>query len=187
MIDLGERDHEQTESRTVAHGRPVDRRKMAARLVAALVAGLVLGAVGANELRDSRDERGRAARVALVAFPASPDGGMGSSSPDTLHLNAKLAVVNAGPAPVTIRAAEGQRPGVLVRDTGRSRLVRPGGTGWIDVELVLQCSAAFASEPVSIRFSVETEDGQVREARYPITLVGSAWQHPVTVTCQRLR
>ncbi|MFU8854950.1 hypothetical protein ACNAW0_28870 [Micromonospora sp. SL1-18] len=187
VIDLDEHDHRPAESGGTTPDRLVIRRKMNVRLVAAFVVGAVLGGVGVSELRDSRDERERNASVSLVAFPAySGSGGSGSDGPGVIQMDGQLAVINAGPAPITVGAAVGQRPGIQVRDTGQSRLLRPGGTGWIDVQLRIECSTAFESEPLSIRFSVETADRQVREVSYPVAVKGSAWHQGAEMPCSFL-
>lgn len=155
------------------------------RLVAALVVGVVLGGVGVNELRNSREERERNAAVSLVAFPASISSG-GSDVTGVLEMDGQLAVINAGPAPITVHAATGERSGIRVRDTGQSPLLRPGGTGWINIKLRIECATAFVSEPLSIRFSVETADGQAREVSYPVAVVGSLWHSGVEQPCAHL-
>lgn len=186
VIDLDERVHQSAASAGATPDRRMVRRKMNARLVAAFVIGIVLGGVGVSELRDSREERERNASVSVVAFPASVGGG-GSDVKGVFQVDGQLAVVNAGPAPITVRAATGQGPGVLVRDAGRSRLLRPGGTGWIGVNVRLECSVAFGSEPLSMRFSVETADRQIREVSYPVAVVGSVWHRAAEKPCEHLR
>lgn len=185
VIDLDSHNHQPAKPDGAAPGRLPSRGKLKVRLVAAFVVGMVLGGIGVSELRDSRDERERNAAISLVAFPASVSSG-GSDTTGILEMDAELAVINAGPTPVTVRAATGQRSGILVRDTGQSRLLRPGGTGWINVELRLECSTAFGSEPLSMRFSVETTDRQVREVNYPIAVVGSDWHRSAEQPCARL-
>ncbi|MEU7590197.1 hypothetical protein AB0A95_28380 [Micromonospora sp. NPDC049230] len=151
------------------------------RLVAAFAVGIVLGGAGVGVLRSSREERQRNAAVSLVAFPAS-SGSLGADT-DVVQMDGQLAVINAGPAPITVKSATGQRPGVQVQDTGQSRLVRPGGTTWISVKLRIECALAFESEPLSIRFSVETADRQVREVSYPVAVAGSAWHQGAERPC----
>ncbi|MEV2242203.1 hypothetical protein [Micromonospora sp. NPDC049891] len=185
-IDLDEHNRQPTTAGSGAPDRLLARRKMAVRLVAAFVAGGVLGGFGVNELRDSREERERIASVALVAVPVSIAGG-GSDVPGVLQMDGQLAVTNAGQAPITIRSATGQGPGALVRDTGSSRSLRPGDTGLIDVELRLECATAFESDLLSMRFSVETGDRQVREIDYPVALAGSAWQARTEQPCAHIR
>lgn len=184
-IELDERDRRPAVVGGVAGDRLLSARKVSVRLVAAFVVGVVLGGLGVNGLRDSREDRERNSSVALVALPASVSGG-GSDVPGVLRLDGQLAVINAGPAPITVRGAAGQGPGVLVRDTGRSRLLRPGGTGWIDVNLRLECASAFGNEPLSMRFSVETGDRHMREVRYPVALRGSVWHFRAEPSCVRL-
>ncbi|WP_144420342.1 hypothetical protein [Micromonospora haikouensis] len=186
VIDLDEGDRESTEAGGVTPDRSLVRRRNV-RLVAALLAGVVLGGVGVNELRDARDERQHSAAVSLLAFPASGGGGGGSGVEGVLQMDALLAVVNAGPAPVTLRVVAGQGPGVGLRDAGQSRLLRPGGVGWIEVELRLECANAFGSEPLVVRFSVETADRRAREATYPVAVTGSVWHRGAEVPCEHLR
>ncbi|MFD2767076.1 hypothetical protein [Micromonospora eburnea] len=183
VIDLDELDSQPADG--TAPGRLTTRRKMNLGLVAAFVVGVVLGGVGVNELRDSRQERERNAAVSLVAFPASISGG-GSNAIGVLEMNGQLAVINAGPAPVTVRAATGQRPGLRLHDTGQSRLLRPAGTVWIDVRLSIECASAFSTEPLSIRFSVETADGQATEVSYPVAVAGSRWQDGAELPCAQI-
>ncbi|MEU8083825.1 hypothetical protein AB0B57_09430 [Micromonospora sp. NPDC049101] len=181
VIDLVENDPQPA--------RPAASRTWNMRLVAAFAVGIVLGGAGIGVLRSSREERQRNATVSLVAFPVS-SGSLGADT-DVVQMDGQLAVINAGPAPITVKSATGQRPGVQVQDTGQSRLVRPGGTTWISVRLRIECALAFGSEPLSIRFSVETADRQVREVSYPVAVAGSAWhqgaERPCTVLAELAR
>ena len=182
VIDLDKHDHERAVSSTT-HGHVATRQKMILRLVAAFIAGVVLGGVGVGQLRDSREQRERAAVVALVALPESVNLG-GSSIEGSVELNGQLLLINAGPAPITVHAVHAERPGVLIRNTGQPRLLRPGGTGQILVELQFECSIAFQPEPLSVRFSVETDNKQVSEVRYPVALVGSSWERDAMSMCE---
>ncbi|MEU8023467.1 hypothetical protein AB0B88_14745 [Micromonospora haikouensis] len=185
VIDLDEGGREPAETASVVpDGHPSGRRRKA-QLVAALLAGVVLGGVGVDELRDARNERQRNSAVSLVAFPAGGGGGA-SDVAGVLQMDALLAVVNAGPAPITLRAVTGQGPGVVLRDTGQSRLVRPGGVGWIDVKLRLECATAFGSEPLPVRLSVETADRRTREVTYPVAVRDSVWHRGAEVPCEHL-
>ncbi|MGW5579612.1 hypothetical protein [Micromonospora chokoriensis] len=184
VIDLDEHDCQPALSGQTAAARLVTRRKRILRLVAAIVIGATLGGIAVGELRDLREERERNASVSLVAFPASAGGG-GSDATGVVQIDGQLAVINAGPTPITVRSASGQRPGVQVHDTGQSRLLRPGGTGWISVKLRMECALAFGSEPLSIRLSVETADRQVREVNYPVAVAvaGSVWHYAAERPC----
>lgn len=173
VINLDERDREPAGTRESRRPHPVEPKAIL-RLVAAFVVGVVLGGMGVAELQDSREQRAQAATVTLVAIAGSSGSG-GVSSPGLVQLDGQLTMINAGPAPVTVRATRAQRPGVLVRDTGQSRSLRPGGTGGIDVRLQFQCSIAFTREPLSMQFSVETADEQIQDFSYPVALLGSAW------------
>ncbi|MGC4764997.1 hypothetical protein ACLQ20_19280 [Micromonospora sp. DT46] len=157
-----------------AGARP--RRKGAAYLIVALVVGMALGSVGGAEVRSSREERTKASVVTLVALPGSSNNWRGSNGVETVRLDAQLVLVNAGPAPITVQVEEARRPGVLLRGTGQSRLVRPGGMGWIDVEVTLKCATAFTSEPLHVSFSVQTVDHRIRRTSYPLALQGGPWQ-----------
>ncbi len=179
FIDLDERPAAGSVS---AAARPATRQRTVLRLVAAFVAGVVLGGIGVTELRDSRELRERLAAVSVVAFPASVYGGT-SDGNGTLKLNGQLTVINAGSVPVTIRTATGQGTGVQVRDTGSSPLLRPGGTGSINIEVQLDCATAFGVEPLSMRFSVETDDEMVAEASSPIAVRGSIWHSHSALWC----
>ncbi|SCG59368.1 hypothetical protein [Micromonospora inositola] len=183
MIDLDERNHQPAESGTITSDRLMARRKMTLRLVAAFVVGVVLGGFGVSELRDSRDQRERNALVALVALPQSADFG-GSSAQGSVQLSGQLMLINAGPAPITVRRVQAERPDVVVRSTGQPRLLPPGGTGQLLVELRFECSIAFQPEPLSLRLSVETDDKQVREVTYPVALVGSDWERDAQSMCE---
>ncbi|PZG12578.1 hypothetical protein C1I95_25455 [Micromonospora craterilacus] len=169
-----------------AAARSAIRRKTVLRLVAAFVAGVVLGGVGVSQLRDSREQRERLAAVSLVAFPDSVRDGTANGN-GVLKLNGQLTVINAGPVPVTIRAASGHGTGVQVRDTGRSPVLRPGGTGSIDIEVHLDCATAFGDEPLSMRFSVETDDEMITEVSYPIATRGSIWHSHSRLWCADTR
>ncbi|MEU8389922.1 hypothetical protein [Micromonospora sp. NPDC048842] len=183
VIDLDEHGPEPAERSGSTHGSVANRRKILLSLVAAFAIGVVLGGIGVGELRDSRAQRERSTVVSLVALPESGFSG-GFNSRGTVLLNGQLTLINTGPAPITIRAVQAERPGVQVRSMGQARQVRPGGTGQIPVELQLECAKAFELEPLSVRFSVETEDKRLREARYPVALVGSAWHEDAQSLCE---
>ncbi|MBG6099924.1 hypothetical protein IW249_000338 [Micromonospora vinacea] len=183
LIDLDEHGHEPVERSGITQRNVANSRKTLLQLVAAFVIGVVLGGIGVGELRDSRAQRERSTVVALVALPESGYSG-GSNSRGTVRLNGQLTMINTGPAPITIRAVHAERLGVQVRAIGQARQVRPGGIGQILVDLQLDCSTAFQPEPLSMRFSVETEDKRLREVRYPVALVGSAWQEDALLMCE---
>ncbi|WP_405112088.1 hypothetical protein OG559_02930 [Micromonospora sp. NBC_01405] len=150
-------------------------RKGAAYVVVALVIGIALGGFGGAKVWNSSEERTRARTVALVALPGSSSS-WGSNGVGTARLDAQLVLINTGPASITVQVEGARRPGVLVRGTGQSRVLRPGGTGWIDVEVTLECVTAFTSEPLPVSFSVQTTDHRVRQTSYPIALQGGPWQ-----------
>ncbi|WP_410815532.1 hypothetical protein [Micromonospora sp. 050-3] len=183
VIDLDEPAHEPDERGGTTQRNVANRRSVLLQLVVAFVIGVVLGGIGVGELRDSRAQRERSSVVALVALPESGYSG-GSNSRGTVRLNGQLTLINTGPAPITIRAIQAEGPGAQVRGMGQARLIRPGGTGQILVDLTLECSTAFQPEPLSVRFSVETEDKRLREVRYPVALVGSAWQEDALGMCE---
>ncbi|GIJ34730.1 hypothetical protein ACIBQ2_08040 [Micromonospora sediminimaris] len=184
VIDLDEHNQRSTTTGSVVSDGLLTRRKMSVGLVAAFVAGGVLGGLGVSELRDAREERERRASVALVAVPVSI-AGESSDVSGVLQMDGQLAVTNAGQAPVTVRTAAGQGPGAQVRDTGASQVLGPGDTGLIDVELRFECATAFESSILPMRFSVETDDRQVREIDYPVALVGSVWHARAEQPCAR--
>lgn len=181
MIDLDDENHQPAESNTAASGRLTMRRKMALRLVAAFVVGVVLGGLGVSELRDSREQRERNSVVALVAVPQSASGGLFSQG--WVQLNGQLMLINTGPAPITVRGVTAERRGVMIHSIEDSRLLRPGGTGQVMVELRLDCSRSFQPEPLSLRLSVQTGDEHVREVSYPVVLQGNDWQREALGEC----
>lgn len=183
MIDLGDQNRQPVESGTATSDRLMARRKMTLRLVAAFVVGVVLGGFSVSQLRDSRDQRERNAVVALVALPRSANLGC-SSSQGSVQLSGLLMVINAGPAPITVRGVTAERRGVVIHSIEHSRLLPPGGTGQVMVELRFERSIAFQSDPLSLRLSVETEDEQVREVTYPVALFGSDWQRDALGMCE---
>ncbi|WP_146017411.1 hypothetical protein [Verrucosispora sp. ts21] len=185
FIDLGDHDHQSLSSGRPAPDRVTGRRKMGVRLVAAFVVGMVLGGVAVNQLRDSREERERNSSISLVAFVASGGSG-GGDARGIYQMAGQLTVINAGPAPITVRATSGQLPGIRVRGAGQSPLLRPGGTAWIEVEVRIDCSIPFGSEPLSTRFTVEAADGRVREVSHPVAVIGSAWHREVEQPCAHL-
>ncbi|MER7894276.1 hypothetical protein ABTX15_31160 [Micromonospora sp. NPDC094482] len=184
MIDLDEHNHQP--SGTTAHDRLVVRQKMTLWLVAAFVVGIVLGGFGVSQLLDSRDQRERNAMVALVAFPQSASLGS-SASEGSVQLSGYLALANAGPAPITVRGVHAERPGVVIRTIGHPRLLPPGSTGQLAVELRFECSVArIQREPLPLGLSVETDDEQGREVSYPVALVGSDWERDALSSCARI-
>ncbi|WP_433283051.1 hypothetical protein [Micromonospora sp. CA-244673] len=177
MIDLDEQHHQPAQS-----GSTTADRLLTVRLVAAFVVGAVLGGLAVGEWRDSRAERERNAVVALVALPVSANLG-GSSAQGSVELSGQLTLINTGPAPVTVRQVHAERPGVVVRSTGEGPMLPPGGARQLLVELNFECAIAFQPEPLSIRFSVESGDKQVREIGYPVALVGSDWERDARSMC----
>ncbi|MGW5012617.1 hypothetical protein ACWEOR_10965 [Micromonospora chalcea] len=182
MIDL---DEDSRQPAVDSPDRLMRSSRMGVRLVAVFLVGAVLGGVGVNELRDSQEERERATSVSLVAIPVSAGSG-GGDVKGVFQMDGQLAVINTGPAPITVVAVAGERPGVLVRGTGKSVLLRPGGTGWVEVKLNLECATAFGSEPLSMRLSVETADRQAREVTYPVAVAGSVWHLGAERPCEHL-
>ncbi|MBM7085507.1 hypothetical protein [Micromonospora humidisoli] len=182
VIDLDAHRHESA-GPTTGPARHTVRPRIILGLVAAFAAGAVLGGWGVDRAQEARARQERDAAVALVAIPAGTEGG-GTNSDGRARIEGSLAVVNAGPALVTVRSVRAESPTVLVRDLGRTWLIRPGGTGWIGVVVLFQCGEAPAAEPLPVRFSVQTADGQVREARYPVAIVGSTWLDVLSTMCE---
>ncbi|MEU7613140.1 hypothetical protein [Micromonospora sp. NPDC049204] len=182
MIDLDDRDRQPA---AYDPDRLMPRSKVVVWLAAVFLVGALLGGVGVNELRASQAERERAASVSLVALPASAGGG-GLDVEGVLRLEGQLAVINTGPAPITVVAVTGQRPGAEVHGTGGSVVLRPGGTGWVEVKLRFECATAFGSEPLSVRLSVEAADRQAREVTYSVALAGSVWHLNAERPCEYL-
>ncbi|MFG2167905.1 hypothetical protein [Micromonospora chersina] len=183
MIDLDEQSRQPAESGTATSDRLMARRTITLRLVAAFVVGVVLGGFGVSQLRDSRDQREQNAVVALVAVPQSADFGGSSYSQGSVQLSGLLMVINAGPAPTTVRGVQAERPGVAMHSIGQARRLPPGGAGQLVIELRFECSVAFRPEPLPLRISVETEDKDVREVAYPVALVGSDWERDALDLC----
>ncbi|MFI7081784.1 hypothetical protein ACIBO1_31285 [Micromonospora sp. NPDC049903] len=185
MIDLDGHDHRPTSSGGSVPAGAVARRKMNARLAAVFVVGMVLGGVGVSQLRDSREARERDSSISLVAFVASGGSG-GGNTEGVFQMAGQLAVINAGPAPIAVRASTGELPGIQVRGTGQSWVLRPGATGWIKVEVQVDCAIPFGIEPLSMGFAVETADGRVRQISRPIAVLDSAWHRGVELPCAHL-
>ena len=184
MIDLDERSLEPADLSGAAVGRLKAKRKMMLRLVAAFVAGGVLGGVGVSGLQDSRQTR-EAASVLLVTLPSSADGGA-SDVKGVYQMDGHLAVINVGPASISVRSVTGEGPGVMVRYGGQSRSLHPRETGWLDVKMRIECSIALQGGPVSMRFSVDTADRQVTEVSYPVDFAGSAWGRAAQQLCEQV-
>ncbi|MFD0784785.1 hypothetical protein ACFQZ8_12820 [Micromonospora azadirachtae] len=192
MIDLDERNHQPAETGTTAHDRLVTRRKMVLGFVAVFVVGVALGGF-AVQRRDSRDQRERNATVALVAIPQSASLGSpsfqtatigGRSGVSQVKLTGHLMLINAGPAPISVRGVAVEGPGMASTSSGQPRLPPLGGTGQLVVELLSECSVAAFEEPLQLIFAVETEDKKVREVGYPVTLAGSDWQRVAMSSCE---
>ncbi|MFU8852820.1 hypothetical protein ACNAW0_17805 [Micromonospora sp. SL1-18] len=184
MIDLDEHNHQPAESGTTTPDRLTARQKMVLRLVAAFLVGVVLGGFGVSQLRDARDQRERNAVVALVALPQSTNSGGSSASQGSVQLSGNLMLINAGPVPITVRGVQAERPGVVINSIGQPRLLPPGSTGQLVVELRFECSTAFQPEPLPLRLFAETDDKQVREIRYPVALAGSDWERDALSLCE---
>ncbi|MFG1834525.1 hypothetical protein [Micromonospora chersina] len=187
VIDLDDHNHQTVEPASAFSDRLMARRKWTLRLVAAFVLGGVLGGIGVSGLHSSREQREQSSSVSLVALPASAGSG-GSDGKGAVRLDGQLAVINTGPAPITVRSVAAERRGVLIRDSGGdAELIRAGGTAWVDVTARIECSVEIGSEPLSMRFTVETRDKQVREFTYPVAVVGSVWHRVAEQPCEHLR
>ncbi|RIV38035.1 hypothetical protein D2L64_13920 [Micromonospora radicis] len=155
---------------------PGGARKAVWRFAAVFVVGALLGGIGVDALHDYRAQRAQDAVVALVALPDSANYG-GSSDGRRVQLSGRLTVVNAGPAPVTIHEVQAQRPDVTVRSPRQQpRLLSPGETAHLLVEVGLDCTVWGPLGPLPVRLSVQTRDGQVREFSYPVALPTSYWE-----------
>ncbi|RAO11068.1 hypothetical protein [Micromonospora noduli] len=183
MIDLDEHNNQSAKSGIPAHDRSVLRQKVPLRLLAAFAVGVVLGGFGFSQLRDSRDQRDRNAVVALVAFPQSADSGSAASE-GSVRLSGYLALANGGPGSITVRGVHAERPGVVISSIGTPRLLPPGSTGQLAVELWFECSVArLQREPLPLGLSVETDDEQGRKVSYPVALVGDDWERDALSKC----
>ncbi|MBQ0897936.1 hypothetical protein KBX37_33670 [Micromonospora sp. U56] len=184
MIDLDEYNNQPAEA-GVSPDHRMGSRKMVLRLVASFVVGVVLGGVVVSEWRDARQQREQMSSISLVAFPASVGGG-GSAGEGVLQLDAQLVVINAGSAPITVRAVTAQTRGLLIRGTGQSVPIRVGGTAWIDVKARIECSVEIEAEPLPMQFSVETGDKQTKEVTSPVPIVGTVWYGAPDQRCKQL-
>jgi len=183
VIDLDKHDGVPAGAASVSPSRRAAGHPTTLRLAAAFVVGVVLGGVGVNELRDSREHREQ--RISLVAIPATTSG-TGANSPGRVRLDGQLALINAGPAPITILAATGQRPDARLRYTGQPRPIPPGSTALVDVEVRFDCSIPIEQEPLPVRFSIKTNDNQDREVNAPVTLLFSVWYRDLLQACDGL-
>jgi hypothetical protein len=180
-IDLDQRDGGPAGSDECPRERVPSRQRVALYLVGTFALGMALGGVGVAKFQDRREQRAKSATVAVVAM-AGPTSGGGERNGDAAQLDAQLTVVNAGPAPVTVRFVGAQETGVLVRGTGQSLLLDPGGTGEIGVRLMVDCRMA-GPNPLPMRFSVQTPDQRTHEISYTVAVEGSAWHDRLDALC----
>ncbi|MFE9658288.1 hypothetical protein [Micromonospora sp. NPDC006431] len=155
-------------------------RAMSAYAIGAFVLGAAVGGIGVAEVQGSRDARTRAATVAVVVIASSASDG-GEISNSIARFDAQLAVVNAGPQPVTVRTVGARLPGTVIDATAPFRLLRPGEVGVIQVQVVVHCSVK--PDPVPMRLSVETADQRTREVSYPMAYTGTAWHNRAVSLC----
>ena len=169
-------------SRPEPTGEP---RGKSLRLAASFLAGVLLGGAGVSALWLARDARTEAAsgENSLVAIPSSVDG----AAPDArgiIRMDGRLAVINAGSTPVTVRTATGQGPGLLVISNGQQQALRPGDTGLIGVTLRVDCAAEPQDATLSLEITVDA--GGFRRADYPVAYAGSAWHRGAQRYCEHL-
>ncbi len=181
IIDLDQRDGDPGESNESRRGRGRFGRRLAMYLVGSFALGMALGGVGVAHIQDRREQRVQSGTVAVVAV-AGPTTSSGENRNGNARLDAQLAVINMGPAPVTIRFVGAQDAGVLVRDLGQSLSLDAGGTGGIDVQLTVECRLA-RPNPLPMRFSVKTADQRTREVSYTVAVEKSAWHYRVDTLC----
>ncbi|SBT54938.1 hypothetical protein GA0070621_5802 [Micromonospora narathiwatensis] len=120
-----------------------------------------------------------------MAMPATTSG-MGTNSSGRVRLDGQLALINAGPAPITVLTATGQRPDARIRYTGQPRPIPPGSTALVDVEVRFECSIPIEQEPLPVRFSIKTGDNRNREVNAPVGLLFSVWYRDLLQACGRL-
>ncbi|MGC4759885.1 hypothetical protein [Micromonospora trifolii] len=192
MIDLDEGNHQPAQSGAAAHDRLKTRQKIALGLVAVFAVGIGLGGFAVHR-RDSLEQRERNGVVALVALPRTASLGSptfqsstidaGSDAPK-VKLTGHLILINAGPAPITVRRVAAAKGGLSSSSAGEPRLLPLGGTGQLMVELSFECSVGWFEEPLPLTFEVETADKHVREVSYPVDLAGSDWQRVALPNCE---
>lgn len=174
MIDLGER-----------KGGPAPRpiNPVTVRLLAAFAAGLVLGGAAVAAWWNSRPAHTPSVRLAALASSAA------GAAPDVkgvVRVDGRLAVINAGAEPVTVRSATGTGTGVAVTSNGQAQVLRPGDTGLIGVTVRVECATVARAEPLAVDISVDTADGQRHEDGYAVTYAGSAWDRGAQRWCALL-
>ncbi|MFE9658076.1 hypothetical protein [Micromonospora sp. NPDC006431] len=149
-------------------------------IIGAFVLGATLGGIGGAQLQASREEQTRAATVAVTAVASSAKGD-GRNSGGMAQFDAQVTVVNAGPQPVTVRAAEARFTGIDIRPTDSSSRLRPAAAGVIDIQLVADCSIGHSSLP--LRLSVETADHRTHLVNVEVWYAGSVWHDRARSLC----
>ncbi|BCJ76701.1 hypothetical protein CS0771_62450 [Catellatospora sp. IY07-71] len=125
----------------LAFARGFARRRTALRFAAVFAAGLMLGGTGVSVLRDRQEQQERDAAVYLVATTETANMG-GSGTERQVSLQGRLAVLNVGQAPVTIRGVRAERGDVTVSSFGQPQVAQPAGT----VRLLVQLDSAWAAD-----------------------------------------
>ncbi len=169
----------------LAFARDAARSKTALRLAAVFAAGLLLGGTGVSVLRDRQEQQERDAAVHLVATPETANLG-GSGTGRQVRLQGRLAVLNVGQAPVTIRGVRADRPDVTVSSFGQPQVAQPAGTVRLLVQLRFDCPVVLDPTPLPVVFAVTTADRQAREFRFEVQLVDSAWATDARGMCMPL-
>ncbi|GAA1387735.1 hypothetical protein GCM10009661_74900 [Catellatospora chokoriensis] len=138
-------------------------------LVATVLAGFLVGAIGMRQWDAWRHQARQASEVTLLVAVAGLDSGGGGAGRVTIE--GSVAVVNAGPMRVTVAgdAASG------VFSLSGERPIPSGGTRRFKATAVLDCSEGVAPAVLPVDLSVTTADGQRRVVTTKLQLVGSTW------------
>ncbi|WP_091442717.1 hypothetical protein [Micromonospora yangpuensis] len=169
VIDLDERDNRPVETtQQAASRRRGNGRLVAASAVGALVGGLLVAA--GHFVYDQQQQAG------TVTFAAMPEAIQESAlEPGIATVETSFAVVNAGPEPITVRAATATRPGIELRTFDGPVTVEPNRSQSLPIRLTFRCAELGDPVPLAVSFSVGSADGQVHAVERTIPLADEVW------------
>lgn len=154
--------------------------------VLAATAGLVTGAAGMHAWDADQSRNKQASTVSLLAMVDAAEGySGGGGAPGQAALDGFLAVINAGPRPLTVTEITGSGDKVTLTGMTPKGEVRPGSQIAVPVMLAARCPSQgfLPTDPLMLAVTVRTENGRTLHAAVPLALHATSWDDAVHQMC----
>jgi hypothetical protein len=165
------------------------RRTRRAAFVAGLLLAAATGAVVSHQWQEQRWQDARDSAVSMVVLSDrsgwAPERVEGYSFVDGrtvgVSMTGHVAVVNAGPAPVTVQRLSATGSGLSLHSTSSGSVTAPGAVAKFAVEGHVGCPAGGTFQKLAATVWVETADRVSR--RTTVVFDGHAWLSEVRAAC----